>query len=100
MEKTDVKHKKDILIVALALLAAGGLWLFAQRGASLPVTTVVATVDGVEVLRRPLVMNAVYEIPNAEGLVNIMILHTDITNVFCNHFCFPLCLFFPIIYED
>jgi len=72
MEKTDVKHKKDILIVALALLAAGGLWLFAQRGASLPVTTVVATVDGVEVLRRPLVMNAVYEIPNAEGLVNII----------------------------
>jgi len=72
MEKTDVKHKKDILIVALALLAAGGLWLFAQRGASLPVTTVVATVDGVEVLRRPLVMNATYEIPNEEGLVNII----------------------------
>jgi len=67
-----VKHKKDILIIALALLAALALWLASQMTASEAVTAVVAMVDGVEVLRRPLVMNATYEIPNEEGLVNII----------------------------
>ena len=67
-----MKHKKDLWIIALALLAVLALWLVSQLGASGNATTVVATVDGREVLRRPLVMDARYEIPNADGRVNII----------------------------
>lgn len=67
-----MKHKKDIIIIALALLAALALYLIANLTASDAVTTVVATVDGREVLRRPLVMNADYEIPGKDGAVNVI----------------------------
>ena len=67
-----MKHKKDIIIIALALLAALALYLVSSLTASDAVTTVVATVDGTEVLRRPLVMNADYEIPGKEGAHNVI----------------------------
>ena len=67
-----MKHKKDIIIIALALLAALALYLVSSLTASDAVTTVVATVDGTEVLRRPLVMNADYEIPGKEGPHNVI----------------------------
>ena len=67
-----MKHKKDMIIIALALFAALALYLVSNLTASDAVTTVVATVDGKEVLRRPLVMNADYEIPGKDGAVNII----------------------------
>jgi len=67
-----VKHKKDIIIIALALLAALALYLVSNLTADDAVTTVVATVDGREVLRRPLVMNADYRIPGKDGAVNVI----------------------------
>ena len=67
-----MKHKKDIIIIALALLTALALYLVANLTATDVVTTVVATVDGREVLRRPLVMNSDYEIPGKEGARNVI----------------------------
>ena len=67
-----MKHKKDIIIIALALLTALALYLVANLTATDAVTTVVATVDGREVLRRPLVMNSDYEIPGKEGARNVI----------------------------
>ena len=67
-----MKHKKDIIIIALALLAALALYLVSNLTADDAVTTVVATVDGREVLRRPLVMNADYRIPGKDGAVNVI----------------------------
>lgn len=67
-----MKHKKDILIIALALLAALALYLVAQMGASEPVSMVVVTVDGEEVMRRPLVMNATYKVPREDGALNVI----------------------------
>ena len=67
-----MKHKKDIIIIALALLAALALYLVSSLTASDAVTTVVASVDGKEVLRRPLAMNKDYEIPGKDGAVNVI----------------------------
>ena len=67
-----MKHKKDIIIIALALLAALALYLVSNLTATDAVTTVVATVDGREVLRRPLVMNSDYEIPGKDGARNVI----------------------------
>ena len=68
----SMKHKKDILIIALALLAALALYLVAQMGTSEPVSTVVVTVDGEEVMRRPLGMNATYKVPREDGALNVI----------------------------
>lgn len=70
--RVNVKYRKDILLIAIVLAASVALWLVSQLSASTDVTAVVAYVDGREVLRRPLVMNAVYEIPNADGHVNVI----------------------------
>ena len=67
-----MKYKKDIIIIALALLAALALYLVSSLTASDAVTTVVASVDGKEVLRRPLAMNKDYEIPGKEDAVNVI----------------------------
>lgn len=67
------KHKKDIIIIGAALLAALALYLILQLGfGGGEATTVVATVDGKVALRRPLAMNATYEVPNGDGRVNII----------------------------
>ena len=72
MIKGNMKYKKDVLLIALALLAALALYLVSQLSAGGAVNTVVAAYDGKEVLRRPLAMNGTYEIKGAEGAVNII----------------------------
>ena len=70
MIKGNMKHKKDVLLIALALLAALALYLVSQLSAGSAVNTVVAAYDGKEVLRRPLVVSDTYEIAQEDGSVN------------------------------
>lgn len=64
--------RKDIVLIALALLVAlalyGGNRLLADKNAD----TVVVTVDGVEKLRVPLSAEGVYSVPLAEGEENVI----------------------------
>lgn len=64
--------RKDIVLIALALLVAlalyGGNRLLADKNAD----TVVVTVDGVERLRVPLSAEGVYSVPLAEGEENVI----------------------------
>ncbi len=65
-----IKGRKDVLIIGIVLLAALGLYLVSLAAPSADVTTVVVTVGGKEVLRRPLYVDAEYEIPQADGAEN------------------------------
>ena len=65
-----IKGRKDVLIIGIVLLAALGLYLVSMAAPSADVTTVVVTVGGKEVLRRPLYVDAEYEIPQADGAEN------------------------------
>ena len=67
-----IKGRKDVLIIGIVLLAALGLYLVSMAAPSADVTTVVVTVGGKEVLRRPLYMDAEYEIPQEDGAENII----------------------------
>lgn len=64
--------RKDVVLIALALLVAlalyGGNRLLADKNAD----TVVVTVDGVEKLRVPLSAEGVYSVPLAEGEENVI----------------------------
>ena len=64
--------KKDIIIIALALLAAGALYLVSQVSLGSKASSVVVTVDGSEVLRRPLAMEGRYEIAQDDGSLNVI----------------------------
>lgn len=64
--------KKDIIIIALALLAALALYLVSQISLGAQASFVVVTVDGEEVLRRPLAMEDRYEIAQDDGSLNIL----------------------------
>ncbi|MGN0990015.1 MAG: NusG domain II-containing protein [Candidatus Ventricola sp.] len=64
--------KKDIIIIALALLAALALYLMSQVSLGAQASVVVVTVDGEEVLRRPLAMEDRYEIAQDDGSLNII----------------------------
>ncbi|MDO5299571.1 MAG: NusG domain II-containing protein [Clostridia bacterium] len=64
--------KKDIIIVACALLAAGVLYLVSQVSLGGTMSTVVVTVDGREVLRKPLAVEDSYEIRQEDGSVNVI----------------------------
>lgn len=64
--------KKDILIIAVVLAAALALFSVSQIAGGKTATTVVVTVDGQEVLRRPLAMSDSYEIKQDDGLVNVI----------------------------
>lgn len=64
--------KKDIIIIAAALLIAGALYLVAQISTGNEMSAVVVTVDGEEVLRKPLLVNDSYEIRQDDGSVNII----------------------------
>jgi len=64
--------KKDIIIIAAALLAALALYLVSQVSMGAEASTVVVTLDGEEVLRRPLAMEDTYEIAQEDGSVNII----------------------------
>ena len=68
----SITRRKDIVIIGLTLLAALALYLVSLLAPSSAVTTVVVTVGGREVLRRPLAVNASYEVPQQEGNVNVI----------------------------
>ena len=63
---------KDIIIIALALLAALALYLVSQVSLGAQASVIVVTVDGEEVLRRPLAMEDRYEIAQDDGSLNII----------------------------
>ena len=64
--------KKDILIIALALGVAGLLYAASQISGGAEATTIVVTVDGQEVLRRPLALEDSYEIRQDDGSLNVI----------------------------
>lgn len=64
--------KKDIIIIALALLAALALYLVSQVSLGAEASVVVVTVDGEEVLRKPLAMENHYEIAQDDGSLNVI----------------------------
>ncbi|MDY3833390.1 MAG: NusG domain II-containing protein [Candidatus Ventricola sp.] len=64
--------KKDIIIIALALLAALALYLVSQVSLGTEASVVVVTVDGEEVLRKPLAMENRYEIAQDDGSLNVI----------------------------
>lgn len=64
--------KKDIIIIAAALFAAGVLYIVSQLSLGAEASSVVVTVDGEERLRRPLAMENTYEIRQDDGSVNVI----------------------------
>lgn len=64
--------KKDIIIIAAALVLAGALYLISQAAGNAEASVVVVTVDGKEVLRRPLAVEDSYEINQEDGSVNVI----------------------------
>lgn len=64
--------KKDIMIIAAALLCALALYLVSQVAMDAEASTVVVTVDGKEMLRRPLAMENSYEIAQEDGALNVI----------------------------
>ncbi len=68
---TNVK-KRDLIIIAALLVCAGALYLISQLSLGAEASTVVVTLDGKEVLRRPLAMEDTYEIAQEDGSVNVI----------------------------
>ena len=64
--------KKDIIIIAAARLCALALYLVSQVSLGAEASSVVVTVDGREMLRRPLAMENSYEIAQEDGSVNVI----------------------------
>ena len=64
--------KKDIIIIAAVLAAALALFGVSQIAGGKEASTVVVTVEGREVLRRPLAMSDTYEIKQDDGAVNVI----------------------------
>lgn len=64
--------KKDMIIIACALLCALALYLVSQLSLGAEASSVVVTVDGRETLRRPLAMENRYEIEQEDGSLNVI----------------------------
>ena len=64
--------KKDIIMIAAALFCALALYLVSQISLGAEASSVVVTVDGKEMLRRPLAMENSYEIAQEDGSVNVI----------------------------
>lgn len=64
--------KKDIMLIAGALVLALALYLVSQLSLGADASVVVVTVDGRETLRRPLVMESSYEIRQEDGSLNVL----------------------------
>ena len=64
--------KRDIVLIALLLAAALALYFGAQLLGADEVSSVVVTIDGAEVLRKPLAVNDSYEIRQEDGSVNVI----------------------------
>ena len=64
--------KRDIVLIALLLAVALALYFGAQLLGVDEVSSVVVTIDGAEVLRKPLAVNDSYEIRQDDGSVNVI----------------------------
>lgn len=64
--------KKDIILIVCALLAAAALYLVSQVSLGAQASVVVVTIDGEEVLRRPLAVEDSCEIRQDDGSVNVI----------------------------
>ena len=64
--------KKDIILIAVALVLAGALYAVSQFSLGTQASSVVVTVDGAERLRRPLAVEDSYEIRQEDGSVNVI----------------------------
>ena len=64
--------KKDIIMIAAMLLAALALYLVSQISLGAEASTIVVTLDGKEVLRRPLAMENTYDIAQDDGSLNVI----------------------------
>ena len=64
--------KRDIVLITLLLAVALALYFGAQLLGADEVSSVVVTIDGAEVLRKPLAVNDSYEIRQDDGSVNVI----------------------------
>ena len=64
--------KKDIIMIAAMLLAALALYLVSQISLGAEASTIVVTLDGKEVLRRPLAVENTYDIAQDDGSLNVI----------------------------
>lgn len=64
--------KRDIILIAVALVLAGALYAVSQFSLGTQASSVVVTVDGAERLRRPLAVEDTYEIRQKDGSVNVI----------------------------
>ena len=64
--------KRDLILIACALLLAGALYALSQLSLGTKASSVVVTVDGSEVLRRPLAMEDSYVVEQADGSRNVI----------------------------
>lgn len=64
--------KRDIIIIAAALVLALALYAVSQLALGTEAAQVVVTVGGEEVLRRPLAVSDTYEIAQEDGDVNVI----------------------------
>ena len=64
--------KRDIVLITLLLAVALALYFSAQLLGADEVSSVVVTIDGAEVLRKPLAINDSYEIRQDDGSVNVI----------------------------
>ena len=64
--------KKDIIIIAALLVCAAALYIISQVSFGAEASTVVATLDSKEVLRKPLAMENTYEIAQEDGSLNVI----------------------------
>ena len=64
--------KKDIIMIAAMLLAALALYLVSQISLGTEASTIVVTLDGKEVLRRPLAVENTYDIAQDDGSLNVI----------------------------
>ena len=69
--------KKDLIIIALALVCALALWLVSQLALGTEASSVVVLLDGEEVLRKPLVVSGDYEIAQEDGSKNVIRMMAD-----------------------
>ena len=64
--------RRDLILIACALALSGALYAFSQLTLGTKASNVVVTVDGSEVLRRPLAMEDRYVVEQADGSRNVI----------------------------
>ena len=64
--------RRDLILIACALALSGALYAFSQLTLGTKASNVVVTVDGSEVLRRPLAMEDSYVVEREDGSRNVI----------------------------